>query len=89
MSLFGQLITLGNTHSPGLGVKSLALARPLDDANAPKFSPTEMSHDLISDEPSSKRRKLNATDSFNNVTPQFENGGGDGLYVSEDEPKNA
>jgi hypothetical protein len=89
MSLFGQPTTLDNIHSPGLGVKSLAAARPSDDANAPKFGPAKTSHDLISDEPSSKRQKLNATDSFDNVTPQFENGGGDGLYVSEDEPENA
>ena len=55
MLLFGQLITLGNIYSPRLRVKSLALIRPLDNINTPKFSPIKISYNLILDKPSSKK----------------------------------
>jgi hypothetical protein len=89
ISLFGQPTTLGNTHSPGLGVEYVSLARPLDAATVPKISSAATSHNLISDEPGSKRQKLNATSSFDDMTPHFESGGGDGLHTSEDQPENA
>lgn len=89
MSLFGRPTTMGNTCSPGLGVESGSLVRPSDAATAPKIGSAATSHNLISDEPGSKRQKLNATNYFDDLTPRFEIRGGDGLHTSEDQPEDA